>query len=108
MFLLIHDVVLRARNDTSVLNALDGLSDGNASENWVGTEALPVTASCWYASQRPSYRTELDIYALASMLHAHCVTARLEEAGRPSSSYIDPGREGGVVIGCRPLTMGIS
>jgi hypothetical protein len=39
VLLLVHDVVLSTSNNTSVLNALDSLCNGNSSQNWVGTEA---------------------------------------------------------------------
>lgn len=39
MLLLIHDEVLGASNDTSILNSLDGLGDTNTGQNWVRTEA---------------------------------------------------------------------
>jgi hypothetical protein len=39
VLLLIHDVVLGASNDTSILNTLDGLTHCDSGQNWVGAEA---------------------------------------------------------------------
>ena len=38
VLLLIHDVVLCVGNDTSILDTLDGLADGNTGQDWIGGE----------------------------------------------------------------------
>ena len=46
VFLLVHDIVLRAGNDTGVLNALDGLLHGNAGQNRIWAESYSCLRPC--------------------------------------------------------------
>jgi len=39
MLLLVHNEVLGTRNDTRVLDTLNGLCNGDTSEDWIRTEA---------------------------------------------------------------------
>ena len=43
VLLLVHDEVLGAGNDTSVLDTADGVGDGMASQHWIRGETFPVT-----------------------------------------------------------------
>jgi len=45
MFLLVHDVMLRTSNNTSILNTLNSLGNCNASQDWVGAEAFKICQS---------------------------------------------------------------
>jgi len=40
VFLLVENVMLSARNDTSVLNTLDGFGNGHSTEVWVWRESM--------------------------------------------------------------------
>jgi hypothetical protein len=126
----VHDVVLGAtvisistdtpmrtilwysRNDTSALNALDRLSNGNTSQDRIGREAFPVTTTfrvlanpisicvetlsqkyCPYTADWSHDRSKLDINSLHLVLGAHVDTLLAHNGAVPCRGHSDTGWE---------------
>ena len=70
-----------------ILNASNCLCYANASEDWIRTESLPVTATFRSPANRASDRPKLDSDALPLMLLVHCIATRKHETAIKSGSY---------------------
>ena len=70
-----------------ILNASNCLCNANASEDWIRTESLPVTATFRSSANRASDRPKLDSDTLPFMLLTHCITTSIHETAIERSRY---------------------
>lgn len=101
VFLFVTDQMLRASDDTRVLNSANSLSHLHTGEHRVRAEAFPVTACSGSTSQWSSDGTELYVDPFTAVLGTHGLTTGEGKATAPGSSDVDTSRESRVVISCR-------
>jgi hypothetical protein len=98
MFLLIQNIMFRARNHTRILYPFYCLSHHHTRIHRVGTEPFPVSASFGCSAQRAGDGAELDVDALGVEFFAHCEATEVREGAVKGCGYVDTGGEGGVVV----------
>ena len=103
VLLLVEDVVLGASDNTSILDALDGLGVQDTREDGVRAEALPVAATFGTAAKRANDGAQHDIDTLVAVLAAHVIAASVGEGSVPCCSNGDAGGEGRDKVTCGPV-----
>lgn len=99
MLLLVGDEVFGACDHSGLLDALHRLGHGNARENRIWTEALPVSTASWDAPKRTNDWAQLHVDAFVAELATHHVAALAPEASIPGRRDGTTGGEGRDVVG---------
>ncbi len=100
VFLFVTNQMLRASDDTRVLNSANSLGHQHTGEHRVRAEAFPVTACCGSTSQWSGDGTELYVDPLTTVLGTHSLAAGEGKSTAPGSGDVDTSRESRVVISC--------
>lgn len=104
-FLLVAYQVLYCRNDTLLLDALDGQGASDTLDNGIRAEPLPVAATQGLPPQGTNRGPEIDIGTLAPELFAQRNPSCVDQVLVPGSSSGDSSRKGRDAI-CRSNAQG--
>lgn len=91
--------MLDGRNDSLLLDALDGEGTGLGLENGIRAKALPIASAERLSAQRANCRTQVDICPLSAKLFADGNGASIDQGLVERSTCGDAGRESSHIIG---------